>query len=427
MTNTVAQMVYQESQGHLDFSSYCALAKEHGPSFFILDSGRLRSNFRSLRNAFLGFYPKVEIGYSYKTNYIPQVCRILQDEGAWAEVVSEMEYAAARRIGTLCDRIIFNGPYKAEWAFREAAHGGALLNLDSTRDLELLRGVSNSASLETQIQVVLRTNFSIDHNISRFGFDVDSAEFTEALNILRNLPNVHLSGLHCHFPNRDLDSFRKRAEGLVELCKDVFPDKPPKLLNIGGGFYSDLPESLRRTTTAMPATFTDYGFVVGQILSKAFPDPSSSPILFLEPGTALVADAMNFYTQVVSTKSIRGHHFATVAGSIFDISPNAKTRSLPVTPILNPQVLREPARAFAVAGFTCIEGDILTDSLTAPLKTGDVLVYGNVGSYSVVMRPPFILPSHPVLMARADGAGLDVIKARQSNDAVFDLFDMQSV
>lgn len=426
MTITDSQLVNKGSQEHLSFSSYSALAMDHGPSFYILDAARLRSNFRLLRRAFLANYPKVEIGYSYKTNYIPQVCRILQDEGAWAEVVSEMEYAAACRIGTPGHHIIFNGPYKADWAFREAAHGGAILNLDSTRDLELLSAAANSANLETQIQVVLRTNFSIDHNISRFGFDVDSAEFTEALNSLRTLPNVHLSGLHCHFPNRDLDSFRKRAEGLVKLSKVVFPDKPPKLLNIGGGFFSDLPESLRRTTTAMPVTFAEYGSVIGQILSEAFPDPSVSPTLFLEPGTALVADAMKFYTQVVSTKTIRGRHFATVAGSIFDISPNAKTKSLPVTPILNPQLLREPARAFAIAGFTCIEGDILTDSLTAPLKTGDVLAYGNVGSYSVVMRPPFILPSHPVLMARADGAGIDVIKARQTNAAVFDLFEMQA-
>jgi len=411
--------------GHLDHKSYSVLAREHGPSFFVLDPARLRLNFRALRSAFLANYCKVEIGYSYKTNYIPQICRILQDEGAWAEVVSEMEYAAACRLDTPGNLIIFNGPYKSDWAFREAAYGGATINLDSTRDLDLLSAVASTAKAGIQIQVVLRTNFAIDHKVSRFGFDVESVDFAEALKTVRNMPNVHLAGFHCHYPNRDLESFRKRAEAMVSLCKRVFPLQPPKVLNIGGGFFSDLPESLRRTTSVMPATFADYAAVIGQILTQAFPDPVVAPTLFLEPGTALVADTMTFYTQVVSTKVIRGRNFATVAGSIFDISPNAKTKSLPVTPILHPQASREPVRDFAIAGFTCIEDDILTESLSAPLKAGDVLAYGNVGSYSVVMRPPFILPSNPVLMARANAAGFDLIKARQSNASVFDLFEAQ--
>jgi diaminopimelate decarboxylase len=171
-----------------------------------------------------------------------------------------------------------------------------------------------------------------------------------------------------------------------------------------------------------PATFKDYGRVVGQVLSKAFPDSATAPTLFLEPGTALVADVMTFYTQVVSTKSVRDRHFATVSGSIFDISPNAKTKSLPVTPILDPKMPRGVVRDFVIAGFTCIEGDVLTDSLIAPLRAGDVLAYGNVGSYSIVMRPSFILPSNPILMVRENEEGFDVIKARQSNEAVFDLF-----
>ena len=409
----------------LDYDEFCALAGEHGSSFFVLDVERLRTNYTTLRSAFMANYSKVEIGYSYKTNYTPQICRILQDAGAWAEVVSDMEYAAACRLGTPRDRIIFNGPYKADWAFRDAAIGGATINLDSQRDLDLLAVVASAAPEGVKIRVVIRTNFAIDENVSRFGFDVDGEDFTAAIDTVTNLPNVYLAGLHCHFPNRDLDSFRRRAEGMVALCKRIFPNQPPEIINIGGGYFSALPESLASTLTVQPATFTDYGATVGQILKQAFPYPASAPTLFLEPGTALVADVLTFYTQVVSTKTVRNRHFATVSGSIFDISPNAKLRSLPVTPILDPKTPRRRARDFVIAGFTCIEGDLLTDGLIAPLETGDALAYGNVGSYSVVMRPPFILPANPILMAREDGTGFDIIKARQSNATVFDQFDVK--
>lgn len=76
-----------------------------------------------------------------------------------------------------------------------------------------------------------------------------------------------------------------------------------------------------------------------------------------------------------------------------------------------------------IAGYTCIEGDILTDTIEAPLCPGDFLIYGNVGSYSVVMRPPFILPSNPILMRDCSDA-LTLIKHRQSNEDVFNLFEI---
>ena len=74
----------------LDFAKYSSLALDYGPSFFVFDPIRLRSNYWSLYNSFSSYYPKIQIGYSYKTNYTPKICRLLHDEGAWAEVVSEM-------------------------------------------------------------------------------------------------------------------------------------------------------------------------------------------------------------------------------------------------------------------------------------------------------------------------------------------------
>ena len=230
--------------------------------------------------------------------------------------------------------------------------------------------------------------------------------------------------MHCHFSHRDLNSFRIRAENLVSLCKRVFPDKSPEILNIGGGFFSELPESISSRLSTPHASFAEYGETVGRIFAQAFPSCLDSPTLLLEPGTSIVANILDFYTRVISTKSIRGKYFATVAGSIFDISPNDKIKYLPVSPIYNPHSERGPSRNYAVVGFTCIEGDILTESLVSPLSTGDALVYGNVGSYSVVMRPPFILPSNPMLMMNPHDGNFVLIKSKQSNEDVFNLFDL---
>lgn len=44
-------------------------------------------------------------------------------------------------------------------------------------------------------------------------------------------------------------------------------------------------------------------------------------------------------------------------------------------------------------GFTCIEGDVLYHNYNGKLAQGDVIVISNCGSYSLVMKPPFILPN----------------------------------
>ena len=113
---------------------------------------------------------------------------------------------------------------------------------------------------------------------------------------------------------------------------------------------------------------------------------------------------------------MRGRNFATVAGSIFDISPSARAGNLPVSAILR-EDRASAGQAFDIAGYTCIESDILSRQLAAPLDVGDFLCFGNVGSYSVVMKPPFILPANPILVQGKDG--FEVIRKRETSDHVF--------
>ena len=52
------------------------------------------------------------IGYSYKTNYLPSLIKEMSNLGAYAEVVSRLEYDLALKIGVKPNKIIFNGPLK---------------------------------------------------------------------------------------------------------------------------------------------------------------------------------------------------------------------------------------------------------------------------------------------------------------------------
>lgn len=64
------------------------LSAEYGDSFYILDTDVFSANCNQLLNAFRKYYTKTNLAYSYKTNYIPELGRMIDSIGGFAEVVS---------------------------------------------------------------------------------------------------------------------------------------------------------------------------------------------------------------------------------------------------------------------------------------------------------------------------------------------------
>ncbi|UYO44333.1 hypothetical protein KQX63_23760 [Rhodopseudomonas palustris] len=210
----------------LSWAKLNELSSQFGESFYVLDDRKFEKNFCDLQLAFRTRYEASFIGYSYKTNYTPYLCRLIDGLGGYAEVVSEMEYELAERVGVEQRRIILNGPMKSESCMARALQGGALVNLDSLRDLNILKGVAESCP-DARFEVALRCNFPIRSQfVSRFGFDIEGDAFKFALATIEKAQNIELVGLHCHFPDRDLDSYRKRAARMLELSDLIFRDTP---------------------------------------------------------------------------------------------------------------------------------------------------------------------------------------------------------
>ena len=78
-------MINKISWQHLD-----AIEREHGDAFYLVDLEAFHTNFHGLRDAFRAYYRNTELAYSYKTNYLPRLCKLVNDWGGYAEVVSRM-------------------------------------------------------------------------------------------------------------------------------------------------------------------------------------------------------------------------------------------------------------------------------------------------------------------------------------------------
>ncbi len=58
-------------------------------------------------------------------------------------------------------------------------------------------------------------------------------------------------------------------------------------------------------------------------------------------------------------------------------------------------------------GYTCIEGDCLYHDYNGLLAEGDYIVFSNVGSYSITMKAPFILPMADIYSIEAEEVRLE--------------------
>ena len=389
------------------------LRKKYGDAFYLLDSKQFRQNYEELKNAFKAVYPKFNIAYSYKTNYTPKLCKIVDELGGYAEVVSEMEMELALLIGVKPENIIWNGPVKNPKELEKFLLLGGVVNIDSLDDLALIKLVISN-NLERVFRLGIRVNYDVnDGVISRFGFDVDSNDFKECLKYVTTTSNVKFINFQCHFAKRNVEYWPARAKGMVELLDKV--GIIPERIDLGGGIFGKMPDSLRAQFNSKIPGYDAYAQAC-TVFANRF--GNNGPELIIEPGSALVGDCMKFVGTIKTIKCVRGKWFASVLGSQKNISMSGVN---PPIEIVNMGGETKEYQDIDLVGFTCIEGDVLYKNYCGKLAKEDTVVISNCGSYSLVMKPPFILPNFPVLDI-SEGK-VEVIKNKETFDDLFHTFN----
>lgn len=392
------------------------LRAEYGEAFYLLDSAQFRKNYAELKAAFNNIYPNWNIAYSYKTNYTPKLCKIVNELGGYAEVVSEMELEIAKRVGCKTDRIIWNGPIKNVPIMEQFLLDGGTVNIDSKEELEQIKDIHNRYQ-DRLIHVGIRCNYEVnDGVVSRFGFDTEGEDFMEAVKFVTTTKNVKFINFQCHFAKRQIAYWPARAKGMVDLIDrlGIIPER----IDIGGGLFGKMADSLKSQFSCEIPDYQAYARASAQVFADYFKDKDVMPELLIEPGSAVVGDCMKFVGTVKTIKNVRGKWIATVLGSQKNISMTGINPPMEVVTMGGEQ---KEYRDLDFVGFTCIEGDVLYHNYTGKLAHQDVIVISNCGSYSLVMKPPFILPNFPVLDI-SEGR-TEVIKRAENFDDLFHTFN----
>lgn len=403
----------------LDAKKLKSLSDICGETFYILDTKRFTDNFNNLRDAFRAVYPNSNIAYSYKTNYIPRLCKIVDELGGYAEVVSDMEYELALRVGVAPEKIMFNGPYKRAQAVEKLLLSGGTVNLDNVEELKVIEDIINR-NADATLHLGVRCNFVIgDGVVSRFGFDIESEDFKTVMEFIASHKQTVLTGIHCHFASRALDFWPARADGALSLY-GKYADGECKHIDLGGGIYGSMDESLKAQFSAYIPDFCEYADAAATKFAEYFTG-DNKPTLFIEPGTALAGDAMLFAARVKSIKQVGDKSIATLLGSMYNINPTLNKKNPPLR-IYAMGGEQKEYTDLDFGGFTCIESDYLYRGYNGALAVGDYAVFENIGSYSVVLKPPFILPQFAVIDPEESGERM-IVKRPECFDDIFHTYN----
>ncbi|MFO1442638.1 diaminopimelate decarboxylase [Bacillus sp. Bva_UNVM-123] len=403
----------------IDFQTINRIEEENGSSFYIFDENKLRENYRKIETAFKSRYENFIIGYSYKTNYLPYMCKELAKLGAYAEVVSRLEYELALKLGQDPKKIIFNGPSKDKEDIYLALNNESMMNVDSLNELQVVKEYCAS-NKNKQVKIGLRLNFDLSENgvsplidgveISRFGISVENGELDQGLAEINNVENLKIIGLHGHFTTskRKVETFKRITKVLCTIAKEKGL-KHLEYIDIGGGIFGEVPKTL----IDHAPTFDDYAEEVCKVMNDEFRSATNKPTLIIEPGIAMVANTFIFIAKVKGIKKVANDTLILVDGSVHNVKPTMHKKNLPMRIVKKNKDLHNVKANFHIVGYTCLEKDYLANDFNEIMpEKDDYIIFENVGAYTIVFNPPFI-KERPAIIA-IDGNEMTVARKKET-------------
>jgi diaminopimelate decarboxylase len=372
-----------------------ALVAEHGSPLWLVDLDRVRRNVRTFRAAWEQHWPAVEVAYSYKTNRLPAILLAALDEGATPEVVADGEYLLARRvIGAPGEAIVVNGPAKPDRLLVRAGEDGALVIADSADELHRA-----AAAGVRRVGLRVRTP-GVGDEQSRFG--IPAAEVPDAARLARAL-GLELEALGAHAVSTGLRGGAAADRSLAAAVTVEWPPAGPERHVATARVLAQLARAVGVGTVDLGGGHPGAPGTAGhaRAVCAALRDEGFAGRLLLEPGRAIVGDAVDLATTVVACKRLDDG----TRCAIVDAGTNLLAGALWSWPrIETAEGGGAAAEPTLVTGPLCLNVDVLHPEARLPaLAPGDLLLARGVGAYQQSQSTQFGEP-RPAVVARDGGA-----------------------
>jgi diaminopimelate decarboxylase len=405
-------------KGHLTIGGCDSveLAEKYGTPIFVVDKERLIKNFKEFYKSFSAHGIDFQIFYSYKTNPVPGVLKVLHDCGAGAEVISPFELWLALRLGVDPEMIIYNGPNKSEEGLRLAIEKHIkLININSFNEITKIENIAKELGVRPRVGVRISTSGGWGN---QFGFDVLSDDAYKAFERLCCTPTLQFHGsIHVHLGSgiKSTSIYEAAIENVCDLMQ-VIKNKlgiSIRHLDFGGGFGLPTVRSvngiemrlhhdffkpyLPPDADAAPSIELFIQKIVAKVKKKCAEYRLELPVIIIEPGRAITGNAQILLSRIGDLKTGKdGYQIALTDAGINLTHP----MSWEYHEIFAANKMNDEYNQFyGIAGPICTPMDLFVKNKQLPLlEVGDILSIMDAGAYFTSFSTNFSFPKPAVLM-----------------------------
>lgn len=359
------------------------LLETHETPFYVYDAAKIKENCRKITEAFRRHYEKTEIHYAVKANSCPGVLKTVKDSGLLVDCSSPFELLIADMAGFSKNSIMYTGNYESREDLEYALKFAELINLDDITSFDRLKSI--------KIPEII--SFRINPGIGKGGFEgvvtggVDAKfgiPYEKALEAYKPAydSGVRRFGIHMMTGSNNLEPFyfAEITDKLMHIAATVFKELKlkPEYVDIGGGFgipyKNDEPEIDIEKVAQL---------VTGRFIENCKKYDFGTPVLRLEPGRYITANAGILVTKITGGKNSYRNYIGVDAGMNTLLRPALYDAHHRIEP-LHPQ--SSDTAKTDVCGRICENSDIFARGVRLPqMKEGDILVFRDCGAYGYTM------------------------------------------
>lgn len=401
------------------------LANEYGTPLYVMDEQLLIDKCREYIESFKVKSENNRVAFAGKAFLTVSMCKLIEEQGLYLDVVSGGELYTAYKANFPMDKIYFHGNNKTleeiEFGIKLGVGRFVVDNLWEMTEINRISEKYNkiqkiylrlTPGIEAHTHDYIKTG-QID---SKFGFAPVGNIIMDAVKMAIELENIELVGLHCHIGSQifETEPFADAAEVMLNFINSIKQETGHLIeeLDLGGGFgiYYSEGDKPKETKEYCDEILNRVNEVCQKLSLK-------KPILTIEPGRSIVANAGTTLYTVGSIKEIPGiRTYVAVDGGMGDnIRPalyGAKYEA-----ILANKASNKNEKNITIAGKCCESGDILIQDISLPkAENGDILAVLATGAYGFSMASGYNKNLRPAVIFVRNGEAKIVCKRQSYED-----------
>ncbi len=403
------------------------LAEKYGTPYFLIDEATLRRKVAEMEQGFSEFKGVFRVAYSVKANFNPSVIRTFATEGILFDLTAPSELVFVLKSGGSAENVMYTSITETMSEYEVVLKTGVrkvvvasyngLVNLIEAAARQNVT-VRTMVRVNPEVHVHAELRGSMGHG--KFGLQFNGGSQDSAFHVLKKIlttPGLEFEGFHFHLGSQVEDpscyaEAIEKLEAFILNARRQLGEFPVNTLDIGGG----LPAPYGRKVPTPKEVGTK---VVGQ-LNSLIESIGNRFTLVAESGRFLTAESTVLVSRVVNTKGFGESKYIYIDAGYHVLLDSALLRhEYPVEVV--PGGKQSPQKVVLV-GRLCDPLDVFPTSGRSRLggaEPGKLVMFRDVGAYSLVMNMPFHSQPRPYVLMRKGQGEYSVARKGQDVEHLF--------